>query len=491
MTDESLLTGLTPANFAFDATPFSGGLAMRFAQPGVVKGIKFYAHTTLSGGTYIGGLHSMTTQDGGSDSAGTGTGTLIDQATFGTLTAGAWNQVLFSTPVTVNTTTIYVPTMYSSVGRYGSTTGLLTSDLVSGNITGIANGSTALSKVVWNGRYNYATGISYPNDRFGGEVYFVDVIYEAAGGTAFTRTVDDSAGISDAIFVAVGFARAQTDTAGLADSAVTAAALARFQTDIAGLADAATGAVAYARTADDPAGLTDTALSALAAERTVTDLAGLTDSATPALTGGGSFTRTADDLVGLTDSAAAASTFAGPDRHRGPQRRGDHSRLLRPLPDRYNRPDRRSHHPARRRRISHGRRPGRPHRLSRLLLHPDRRRRARPDRRRYAGHGRCPRRGRHHRADRRCHRRAGPSGHDHRPGRPDRHRNCATVRGHRSHPHGHRPGRPDLRPPGSADHSAAVHRPNRPPVHRHHSLAPVRSRLRGSYAPDHPGGRAP
>lgn len=184
MADESLFTSQTPGSFAFDATAISVGLAMKFALAGVVKAIKFYAHTTLSGGTYVGGLHSMTTQDGGSDGAGTGTGSLIDSATFGTITAGAWNAVTLAAPVSVDTSTIYVPTLYSSVGRYGSTTGLLTSDLVNGNITGIQNGSTVLGKVVWNGRYNYVTNISYPNDRFGGEVYFVDVVYEATATAA-------------------------------------------------------------------------------------------------------------------------------------------------------------------------------------------------------------------------------------------------------------------------------------------------------------------
>jgi hypothetical protein len=177
--DESLFTSQVPAGFAFDATAFSGGLTMRFALDGVVKGTKFFAHSTLSGGTYTGGLYSVDTQDGGSLDPGTGTGTLLASATFGTLTANAWNTVTFSTPVNVTANTPYRVAGYSSVGRYGSTTNLLSSDLTNGNITGIAHNTTYGGKLIRNGTYNYATNISYPNDHFGGEVYFVDVIYEA------------------------------------------------------------------------------------------------------------------------------------------------------------------------------------------------------------------------------------------------------------------------------------------------------------------------
>jgi hypothetical protein len=190
MVDEALFTSQVPGSFAFDATGISVGLAMRFIKDGVVKSIKFYAPTTLSGGTYTAQLYLMATQDGGSDDPGTGTGTAVTGAsgTFGTLTAGAWNTVTFAAPVAVTKDTVYVAAVFSSVGRYSSSSGILASDLVNGNIVGIAHNSTYASKLVRNGRYNYAASISYPNDHFSSEVYFVDVVYAAnATGTPFTK----------------------------------------------------------------------------------------------------------------------------------------------------------------------------------------------------------------------------------------------------------------------------------------------------------------
>jgi hypothetical protein len=184
MADESLFTSQTPATQAFDATAISIGLAVKFAVDGVVKGVKFWATSTLSGGTYTGGFYSIDTADSGTNDPGSGTGTLLASATYGTLTAGTWNSVTFGSPVSVTAGTPYRIAGYSSVGRYGSTTSLFASDIVNGNITGIAANTTAGGLNVRNGTYNYATNISYPNDYFG-EGYFVDVIYaaNAAAGT--------------------------------------------------------------------------------------------------------------------------------------------------------------------------------------------------------------------------------------------------------------------------------------------------------------------
>lgn len=179
MADESLFTSQTPGSQAFDATGISLGLTVKFALAGVVKALKFYAHTTLSGGTYTGGIYSVDIQDGGPDDPGTGTGTLLGSANYGALTAGAWNTVTLGANVTVAANTPYRLVGYSSVGRYTSTASLFSSDLVNGNITGIAHGSTVDGKLIRNGTYNYAAGITYPNDHFSGEGYFVDCVYEA------------------------------------------------------------------------------------------------------------------------------------------------------------------------------------------------------------------------------------------------------------------------------------------------------------------------
>lgn len=183
MADESLFGAQTPAGFSFDATGVSLGLTMVFALPGVIKALKFYAHTSLSGGTYEGSVYSVDTQDGGSGSPGTGTGTQLALATYGALTAGAWNTVTLGANLAVSANTPYRIEGYSSVGRYAVTSGLFSSSLTNGNITALADNSTYSGKLIRNGTYNYATGTSYAKD-FGGGGYWVDVVYEATATAA-------------------------------------------------------------------------------------------------------------------------------------------------------------------------------------------------------------------------------------------------------------------------------------------------------------------
>ncbi len=183
MATESLFTSQVPGGFAFDAAGITLGLTVYFALPGVIRGVKFYASSTLSGGTYTGGVYSVDTADSGSNDPGAGTGTQLVSATYGTLTANQWNSVTFGSPLTVAANTPYRITGYTSVGRYGSTTNLFSSALTNGNITAPATNTSVAGKNIRNGTYNYATGISYPNDYFG-EGYFVDVVYEADAVTA-------------------------------------------------------------------------------------------------------------------------------------------------------------------------------------------------------------------------------------------------------------------------------------------------------------------
>lgn len=190
MADESLFTTQTPATMAFDATEVSVGTTVVFALAGVVKGIRFYATPTQTGGTFTAGLYSVDTADGGSNDPGTGTGTQLATQAFTTpLTGGAWNVAMFGTPVNVSANTPYRAVAYTSVGRYGSTTNLFASGIVNGNITGPAANSTVAGKNIRNGTYNYAVGISYPNDFFS-EGYLVDVVYAAnatTGGLVIPR----------------------------------------------------------------------------------------------------------------------------------------------------------------------------------------------------------------------------------------------------------------------------------------------------------------
>jgi hypothetical protein len=181
--DESLFTSQVPAGFAFDATGITLGMAVVFAFSGFIKALKYFASSSLSGGTYTAGVYSIDTADTGTDDPGSGTGTQLATATYGTLTANSWNTVTLGSPLAVTAGVPYRLEGYSSVGRYGSTTGLFASPIVNGNITGIQTNTTVAGKNIRNGTYNYATGLSYANDYFG-EGYFIDCVYEATATAA-------------------------------------------------------------------------------------------------------------------------------------------------------------------------------------------------------------------------------------------------------------------------------------------------------------------
>lgn len=189
-------------------------------------------------------------------------------------------------------------------------------------------------------------GVSSPS----GQAYAIVAVevLGVAGGSAFTATVNDSAGITDAAAVTSAFARTVDDAAGLTDASARAAAFVVAITDTAGLTDGASAFVGFTRTqsdgagladsvstqlfsgfvrtVDDSAGLTDSRAVAQTATvtdaagltdsraldwaATVNDAAGLTDSVSLVLTGGGNFTRTVDDSAGLSDAASAVSSFA-------------------------------------------------------------------------------------------------------------------------------------------------------------------------------------
>jgi hypothetical protein len=120
-------------------------------------------------------------------------------------------------------------------------------------------------------------------------------------GTNFTRTVDDSAGLSDPR--ALAQTATLSDAAGLTDTTAVASAFGRSQTDSAGLSDSL--ALTVTATATDAAGLTDQAVTASAFTRAQTDDAGISDATGQAVAYG----RTVDDATGTTDSVATSGSL--------------------------------------------------------------------------------------------------------------------------------------------------------------------------------------
>lgn len=131
----------------------------------------------------------------------------------------------------------------------------------------------------------------------------VAIIPEASGGTAYTKAVADTAGLTDAASKVATGARTQSDAAGLTDATSRILAGARAQADTAGLTDAVSARLAWAMTVADSLGITDDVVVVFADSGTATDLVGLVDQVTAVLSSGGvAYTKTVGDTVGATDA---------------------------------------------------------------------------------------------------------------------------------------------------------------------------------------------
>jgi hypothetical protein len=184
----NLFTSQTPSlGNVSEGAPVTVATTVWFSGDGTVTGGRFYGPSTVGSGSFVLAMWQITADD---SPAGTGTGTLLGTATFGTLTAGAWNSVSFSSPISVTANTAYRIGVRSSEGRYAATGGFFNSGSISnGGITASSTGANPTGiGVLDNGSYIENT-TSYPNKTFNGNLYFVDVAYTAAPTAPAPATV--------------------------------------------------------------------------------------------------------------------------------------------------------------------------------------------------------------------------------------------------------------------------------------------------------------
>ena len=217
----SLFTSQTPSiPNVFEAGPVTIGITLTFSVAGTVAGVRFYGPATVGGGTYEATLWRVTTDD---STPGTGTGTLLANQVFGAITPGAWNNVLFSGAVAVDTTHAYVVAVRTSEGRYAATGGFFASALVNAPITGVQDGAAfpagGLAKLV-NGRFTSGL-VNYPNSTFGSNAYFVDVLFDASGGAVLLSASLSAAGSMTAALTTTSLLAASLSAAGSMSAALT------------------------------------------------------------------------------------------------------------------------------------------------------------------------------------------------------------------------------------------------------------------------------
>jgi hypothetical protein len=134
------------------------GMKFRSSVSGTVTGIRFLKDNA-DAGTHTGLLYSSA-------------GVLLAQATFSGETASGWQQVSFSTPVSITAGQTYVAAYLSSAGYYSFSDSYFSSAVVNGPLTGLADGTDGT-----NGVYAYSPSPTFPTDAFQSSNYWVDVVF--------------------------------------------------------------------------------------------------------------------------------------------------------------------------------------------------------------------------------------------------------------------------------------------------------------------------
>lgn len=168
----------TPATSAdSDSNAVELGVKFRSDINGFIAGIRFYKGTGNTG-THVGNLWTT----GGTKLAG---------VTFTNETASGWQQVLFSSPVSITANTTYIASYHAPNGRYAVTNGYFTtgngaSGIDNPPLHALANSASA------NGVFLYGSG-GFPNQTWQGSNYWVDVVFDTSAPIALpTVTFSDS-----------------------------------------------------------------------------------------------------------------------------------------------------------------------------------------------------------------------------------------------------------------------------------------------------------
>jgi Domain of unknown function (DUF4082)/Cadherin-like domain len=136
------------------------GVQFQTAAAGTVTGIRFYKNP-YNTGTHVGNLWSAS-------------GTLLGSVTFTNETAFGWQQANLQTPVTLTAGTTYVVSYHTSGGNYSADLEFFATPRVSGALRAPSNGGTSV--------YAYGASSLFPNNSAGLTNYWVDVVFNRAGG---------------------------------------------------------------------------------------------------------------------------------------------------------------------------------------------------------------------------------------------------------------------------------------------------------------------
>jgi Domain of unknown function (DUF4082) len=153
-----------PASFDPDSINYTLGAKVRFSQAGFITGVRFYKR---SGDAQL--YHGISIWD-------QATGLELVRGTIINETASGWQQGLFAQPLAVVANKTYTVTYQQNGGGYAILVSAFTSALVSGSITGLADGTDGN-----NGVFFQAAGPTdiptFPNGTFNASSYFITPIF--------------------------------------------------------------------------------------------------------------------------------------------------------------------------------------------------------------------------------------------------------------------------------------------------------------------------
>jgi len=154
--------------------PVELGVKFRSDVAGTISGIRFYK-ASANTGTHVGNLWSC-------NNATCSTGTLLASATFNGESGSGWQQVIFSSPVSITTNTVYVASYHADNGHYSADLNYFsTRGVDNAPLHALANGVAG-----GNGVYAYGATSLFPINTFNTSNYWVDVVFNP--GPAATLT---------------------------------------------------------------------------------------------------------------------------------------------------------------------------------------------------------------------------------------------------------------------------------------------------------------
>ncbi len=143
----------TGAVDAADTSAVNLGVQFQSSSGGRVVGVRFYKYADNTG-SHIGSLWSSS-------------GALLATGTFTNETASGWQELDFSSPVTITANTTYVVSFHTDTGHYAVTGNGLGSAVANGPLTALAGG----------GVYAYGSANAFPSNTYNASNYWVDVVY--------------------------------------------------------------------------------------------------------------------------------------------------------------------------------------------------------------------------------------------------------------------------------------------------------------------------